>query len=80
MEPRCISTPCDTSHLETGTTRPQSPPQTPPVLTELALLGLGQGLPAPGPLRVGETETLKRVLSTPRGGASRGSARGLKSL
>lgn len=36
------------------------------VLTELALLGLGQGLPAPGPLTEGEMETVKKVLSTPR--------------
>lgn len=29
------------------------------ILTELALLGLGQGLPAPGPLREGEMVTIK---------------------
>lgn len=36
------------------------------ILTELALLGLGQGLPAPGPLREGEMETIKAVLGTPQ--------------
>lgn len=35
------------------------------ILTELALLGLGQGLPAPGPLREGERETMKAVLQMP---------------
>lgn len=39
------------------------PPQT-WILTELALLGLGQGLPAPGPLREGETDTMKAVIRT----------------
>lgn len=34
------------------------------ILTELALLGLGQGLPAPGPLREGEMETIKVMLET----------------
>lgn len=32
------------------------------ILTELALLGLGQGLPAPGPLREGEMESINVVL------------------
>lgn len=72
------------SNLGTGTTRlPRTPPwQTYPrdlVLTELALLGLGQGLPAPGPLMEGERDgDNEKVPSTPRGGASRGRVRGLK--
>lgn len=56
--------------LETGFTLCPEPPSwiTVPhqtwILTELALLGLGQGLPAPGPLREGERETIKVMLET----------------
>lgn len=45
------------------------------ILTELALLGLGQGLPAPGPLREGEMATMKVGLQTLRSGASGGRSR-----
>lgn len=54
--------------LETGfTLRPEPPswitvPHQTWILTELALLGLGQGLPAPGPLREGEMESINVVL------------------
>lgn len=74
MEFYCISPTWDTSNLGTETAlNPQKsllgkhhPPDL--VLTELALLGLGQGLPAPGPLTKGEKmETMKKVLWTPRG-------------
>ena len=63
-------TPRDTSNLGTGTTlhpgtspTPRKPNPPPPtwVLTELALLGLGQGLPAPGPLKGERDENNDRL-------------------
>lgn len=45
------------------------------ILTELALLGLGQGLPAPGPLREGEMGTMKVGLQTLQSAASGGRSR-----
>lgn len=57
-----------TSFLENGTLQSC-------ILTELALLGLGQGLPAPGPLREGEMETMKVRPHTLQSGASGGRSR-----
>ena len=83
-------TPRDTSNLGTGTTLHRGTPPTPSkqhpppptwVLTELALLGLGQGLPAPGPL-TGERDkdNEKDAINANMGSASRGRTRGPKSL